>query len=121
MKLVWIRKGSGLRYVGRSVERFASGDLVLLGSHLPHTWASAPNQSSEANWSVIQFLPKHWSEEIWRLPEVNKFSKMFALAARGMQFTGETIWQVGHQIEFRRKLPSTDFQPFERNRPRTFS
>ena len=106
IELVWIRKGSGLRYVGKSVERFGSGDLVLLGSHLPHTWASAPNQSSDANWSVIQFLPKHWSDAFWQLPEVNKLNKMFSLAARGIQFTGDEIWQIGHQIEELAMLPA---------------
>jgi len=106
MELVWIRKGSGLRYVGRSVESFESGDLVLLGSRLPHTWASAPNQSSEADWSVIQFLPKHWSDEFWKLPEVNKLNRMFMQAARGLQFTGPTIWQIGEQIEELAKLPA---------------
>jgi AraC-like DNA-binding protein len=106
MELVWIRKGSGLRYVGRSAESFESGDLVLLGSGLPHTWASAPNQSSEANWSVIQFLPKHWSDEFWQLPEVNKLSKMFAQAARGMQFTGSAIWEIGQLVEELATVPA---------------
>ncbi|HXI70029.1 MAG TPA: AraC family transcriptional regulator [Verrucomicrobiae bacterium] len=106
VELVWIRKGSGLRYVGRSVERFESGDLVLLGSRLPHTWASAPNQSTKAAWSVIQFLPKHWSIEFWRLPEVHKLNKLFAQAGRGIQFTGPTIWQIGQQIEELAALPA---------------
>jgi AraC-like DNA-binding protein len=106
MELVWIRKGSGLRYVGRSVERFESGDLVLLGSGLPHTWASAPNQSSKAEWSVIQFLPKHWSDEFWKLPEVNKLNKLFVQAARGMQFIGPTTSQIGDLIEELSSVPT---------------
>jgi AraC-like DNA-binding protein len=88
------------------VERFESGDLVLLGSGLPHTWASAPNQSSKAEWSVIQFLPKHWSNEFWQLPEVNKLNKLFLQAARGMQFTGAATPQIGSLIEELSSVPA---------------
>src|SRR6185437_13075530 len=100
------RKGSGLRYVGGSVERFESGDLVLLGSGLPHTWASDPSDSSEAEWSVIQFLPKHWSAEFWQLPEANKLNRMFAQAAGGMQFTGPAISEIGPLIEELGSVPA---------------
>lgn len=99
MELVWVRKGRGLRYVGRSVERFEAGDLVLLGSRLPHTWASAFDQPNGAEWCVIQFLPKHWSNEFWLLPEVRKLNVFLAQAARGMRFTGPARWKIGEQIE----------------------
>lgn len=99
LELAWIRKGCGVRYVGRSVEAFKAGDLVLLGSRLPHTWASAANQSTSAEWSVIQFLPKNWSEDFWRLPEVHKLNQLFARAAGGLQFTGPAKHQIGQQIE----------------------
>ena len=54
-ELTYIVKGNGYRVVGDSYERFAAGDLVLLGSNLPHTWcgALANGESSEA--LVIQF------------------------------------------------------------------
>ena len=99
VELVWIRRGCGLRYVGKSVERFETGDLVLLGSRLPHTWASAWDQPTEAEWSVIQFLPKHWSEAFWQLPEVRKLNHFLAQSARGVKFTGPVTWQIGEQIE----------------------
>jgi AraC-like DNA-binding protein/mannose-6-phosphate isomerase-like protein (cupin superfamily) len=99
VELVWIRKGRGLRYVGRSIERFEAGDLVLLGSRLPHTWASAFDQPGEAEWFVVQFLPKHWSNEFWQLPEVRKLGFFLAQAARGLRFTGLGRREIGDQIE----------------------
>jgi AraC-like DNA-binding protein len=110
VELVWIRKGRGLRYVGRSVERFEPGDLVLLGSGLPHTWASAYDQPAEAAWSVIQFLPKHWSMEFWQLPEVQKLNLLLAQAARGIRFTGAMAWEIGQQVEELAGQPSHSFE-----------
>ncbi len=110
MELVWIRKGRGLRYVGESVERFEAGDLVLLGSRLPHTWASANDQPTEAEWSVIQFLPGHWSEKFWQLPEVRKLNHFLSQSARGVKFTGPAVWPIGEQIEELASQPSHSFE-----------
>ncbi|MGH7954140.1 MAG: hypothetical protein ACREFE_19785, partial [Limisphaerales bacterium] len=110
VELVWIRKGCGLRYVGQSVERFEAGDLVLLGSRLPHTWASAFDQPTEAEWSVIQFLPGHWSEKFWQLPEVRKLNHFLAQSVRGAKFTGSSAWQIGEQVEELAAQPSHSFE-----------
>lgn len=110
VELVWIRRGCGLRYVGKSVERFEAGDLVLLGSRLPHTWASAFDQAGDAEWSVIQFLPGHWSEAFWQLPEVQKLSRFLAQSSRGMKFTGPLPRQIGEQIEMLAEQPAHSFE-----------
>ncbi|MEO0471108.1 MAG: AraC family transcriptional regulator [Bacteroidota bacterium] len=40
VEICYVQQGYGQRIVGESVERFTAGDLVLLGSNLPHCWIS---------------------------------------------------------------------------------
>ncbi|HWQ92016.1 MAG TPA: cupin domain-containing protein, partial [Clostridia bacterium] len=99
VELVWIRSGKGLRYVGHAVEPFQSGDLVLLGRNLPHTWGSAPGQEGEAEWTVIQFEPERWGEVFWRMPELRELRKLLTEAEQGVQYVGEQVWQIGELME----------------------
>lgn len=59
-ELTFIISGSGKRIVGDSVEPFQKGDLVLLGSDLPHTWNSGNNniKSESCKAVVFQFNQK---------------------------------------------------------------
>ena len=92
LELTFIIKGRGKRMVGRQVSSFESGDLVLLGSNLPHTWLSA--ESSNANQQVeqvvIQFKKEFVGEEFWEIPEMNKVKNLLEKAKYGIQISGRT-------------------------------
>ena len=37
-ELLFVEEGTGISFVADSIQRFKSGDLVLMGSNLPHFW-----------------------------------------------------------------------------------
>jgi len=65
-ELTLITRGSGKRFVGDSYQDFTSGDLVLIGTNLPHTWVSEVVDSRLSSAVVIQFS--------WNLIESLHFS-----------------------------------------------
>jgi AraC-like DNA-binding protein len=105
IELVWIRRGGGLRYVGADVETFAAGDLVLLGSGLPHAWASTSDWRGACVWTVIHLQPELWGPAFWHLPELQNLQALFTEAERGAQFLGPPRWEVGRRIEALARRP----------------
>ncbi|WMW77058.1 AraC family transcriptional regulator [Flavobacterium sp. 20NA77.7] len=84
-ELTYIVKGSGYRIVGNTYEYFKEGDLVLLGSNLPHTWTGKSNQQEHSEAIVIQFS----SEMIHSLlayEESEYMYKMLKDSAMGLNF-----------------------------------
>jgi len=88
IELTLITHGRGLRFVGDSIERFDEGDLVLLGSGLPHTWSSDENSRNHRS-VFVQFLPAFWGDSFDALPEMRRVRELIQRSERGLVFTGE--------------------------------
>lgn len=84
-ELTYILSGSGYRVVGNSQEPFTSGDLVLLGNHLPHTWWGKNEDGSPSEAIVIQFSFE-LMEPFLKLNEGQDLKKLLEKSANGIQF-----------------------------------
>ncbi|MFY8019912.1 MAG: AraC family transcriptional regulator [Bacteroidia bacterium] len=89
-ELTYIIKGSGYRIVGNSHEFFSEGDLVLLGSNLPHTWTSKAVAGESAEAIVIQFS-KEFISSFLELQEFQAIRKMLESASRGIVFKANEL------------------------------
>jgi AraC-like DNA-binding protein len=87
IELTWIIQGSGLRYVGDSVEPFAAGDFCLIGARVPHAWISHPAAPGPVHSMVLQLDPERLGADFLRLPEFTRIGRLLERAARGLHFT----------------------------------
>lgn len=92
-ELTFIQSGQGRRFVGSSIEPFQSGDLVLLGPHLPHFWHSdppplrKPGALSEA--VVVHFSPDLLVRPAMDLPELRRAHHLLQRSSQGLVFSGK--------------------------------
>lgn len=106
MELNFIERSQGRRLVGDAIEDYDDGDLVLLGSGLPHTWYSEERGGKQKHQSVVvQFLPEFLGREFFSRSELTGITRLFQAAHRGLQFTGSVQESVGRQM---RELPRLD-------------
>ena len=99
-----IRKGTGIRLVGDSMEQFEDGDLILLGSDLPHMWRSdaiyfhgLPEIHIEA--IAIHFKEEFWSRAFLQLPELTSIQNLLEQAKRGIKIVGRTKELLTEKME----------------------
>ncbi len=104
VELVYIEKGSGLQFIGDHISRFTSGDILLIGSNLPHYWRcdenyfkGQPDLFAEA--TVAHFLPNFLGTQFLDLPENKKIKALLQNANNGLKITGKTKMAVGKFLE----------------------
>lgn len=95
-ELTWIEHGSGLRSVGDAVQPFDDGDLVLVGSEVPHHWLSAAGvprpRGALLRATTLQFAPDLCLRPA--LPELGQGAALLRRARRGLRIQGVTQAQV---------------------------
>ena len=87
-ELTYIVKGKGYRIVGDSYEYFTDGDLVLLGSNLPHTWSGKSNDNVDSDAVVIQFS-NEFIAPFLELNESISIKNMLENSIRGISFEAD--------------------------------
>lgn len=108
IELVYVNGGSGKRQIGSHISYFSDGDLILIGSNLPHC-GFTDEQTGNKNETVIQLKPDFLGELFFNMPEMKNIQKLFREAKVGIAFEGKNKKELGAKIERMKKQT-----PFER-------
>lgn len=94
-ELTYIRSSSGIRYVGNHIADFEPGDLVLLGTNLPHCWRNVKSTDlSIAGSTVIQWSPNLLGSQ----PEFSAINNLLNRARRGLHFPPRVSPEIGKRM-----------------------
>lgn len=85
-ELVYIHKSKGIRHVGDSIMPYAPGDLVLLGSRLPHIWLNDFVEGQMAALTVVHFQRKFVHNDFFSLTLMENVRSLFNRSAKGIRF-----------------------------------
>lgn len=95
LQLTFIVEGYGKRIIGNKIEPFESGDMVLVGSNVPHVWLSDPafyrkDTSLQSKVIIAYFHPKIFYQIFNCLKEFDDIREMICQSSKGILIKGET-------------------------------
>ena len=112
LELVFVKESYGKRIIGDTIEPFESGDMVFIGSNLPHVWLNDelfykefPHLRAKA--IVLYFNRKVFDSTFYEMSECGKINDFFKKAARGIRISGKTKQIIIQKLE--KLLKKKDF------------
>lgn len=114
-ELIYISKSHGIRFVGDSVAHFAPGDLVLVGSYLPHLWRndieyyeSKSDQTVET--IVLKFMKDFIGKGTFGNIEFLEINKLLEESKYGLSFGSDISEELSSDL-----LKITSLSPGEQS------
>lgn len=104
VELIHFKEGEGTQFIGDSIQRFKAGDVVLVGSNLPHYWRFddvyfEEGSSAQADVRVSHFHEQFWGHSFLDLPENALIKGVLEKSKRGVQVSGRTGQIVAALLE----------------------
>src|SRR5215213_1735570 len=104
VELIHFKKGEGTQFIGDSIKRFKAGDVVLVGSNLPHYWRFDDAYFEESTKALADVRVSHFNENFWgeqflHLPENSHIKLVLEKARRGLQVHGKSRQKVAEILE----------------------
>lgn len=98
LELVFIKKSTGTRFIGDSIQKFQPGEVVLLGKNLPHMWLNDDHYFEAEDPTAAEAVAIHFTEDFlgdafFKSAELSHIGLMLETAIRGIKFqsTGTDI------------------------------
>ena len=93
-ELLYISQSNGIRFVGDSVATFFPGDLVLVGSYIPHLWRNDPSyyekdNQQTVNTIVTKFTADFLGSNFFSRPEFHSIQNLIEDCRFGLSFGKE--------------------------------
>lgn len=95
VELIYIKQGSGTEFIGDNIRHFRAGDVILVGSNLPHYWRFDDpyyhqDPKLSANVIVAHFCENFWGTHFLQLPENKLIKNILEQCKRGILISGAT-------------------------------
>lgn len=95
LQLTFIVEGYGKRIIGNTVSEFEPGDMVFIGSNVPHIWISDPAFYREDSLLRSRAITVYIDAKIFQqlfdaLPEMHSIREMIQQASKGINIYGAT-------------------------------
>lgn len=103
LELVYINGGNGKRHIGNHLSYFNNGDLILIGSNLPH-YGFTERLTGNCSETIIQMRKDFLGREFFQIPEMKSVALLFERAKSGISFHGSTKTEIGRRLEELPKL-----------------
>lgn len=103
-EIVFVLKSHGVRFVADSYEKFQEGDLVLVGSQVPHYWKNddafhQKNRNLRVNAIVVQFAADFMEQPIKNYPEMSSIQELLQRSSRGIHFSSSFAYQLEDKLK----------------------
>ncbi|MBC8400468.1 MAG: AraC family transcriptional regulator [Candidatus Marinimicrobia bacterium] len=102
-ELVYIKKGSGLRYIGESIHKFKDEDMVLIGPNLAHIWINPHKNQQSISGSTVKAIVLQFPSDLFQsmldTPEFALIKILLDKSQAGLKIIGETRRTVIRYLE----------------------
>lgn len=102
-EFIYVLESYGTRFVADNIDNFRPGDLVLLGTNLPHFWKSDeafhqgdPDLKVKA--VILQFHAELFREEFDKYADFQTIKELLVQSSRGIHFLPPTSEKAGRMI-----------------------
>ncbi|MFV0248161.1 MAG: AraC family transcriptional regulator [Tenacibaculum sp.] len=115
LELVLVLKSTGIRFIGDSIEKFKEGDLVLIGSNLPHMWINdamyyRENSNLQADAISIHFRGNFLGSSFINSQEIRHINKLMHNSQLGLAF-----WNLKQKtIKYLKQIDNKNISPFKK-------
>jgi AraC-like DNA-binding protein len=102
IQISYIQQGDGSVLVGDAITTYETGDIIVLGSNLPHVFRS--DRDAEGKMSIMQtifFTKETFGKTFFELPELRKLDAFFELIQHGILIRNNTKGIIQHFEEFK--------------------
>lgn len=98
VELVYVNGGSGKRQIGSHISHYRKGDLILIGSDLPHC-GFTDSLSGDQCETVIQIKPDFLGASFFEIPEMKNVKSLLETSRMGIVYHAQDKKNIGREIQ----------------------
>ncbi|MFY0630597.1 MAG: helix-turn-helix domain-containing protein [Flavobacteriaceae bacterium] len=87
IQLSYILEGEGTLIVGDTISNYQKGDVLAIGSNLPHLFKSEPNSKTKSHMLTLFFTEDGFGNDFFKLEELSEVHSFFNRIENGFKVT----------------------------------